>query len=160
MLDQGDEPLRVDVPAPVVPALGRVRTVRHEPLAEHVHVGPSRFPADLPSIEHCVHREDDAPCGKCAEIRAAERRLRAVSEIPALFAGTPSALDVLRDDASYYESAARNHEQRALAVGAGESRREHEQRAAMFGAVAKALRVVLGLHESNVPAGKEGEQSR
>lgn len=43
MLDQDDEPLRVDVPAPVVPVLGRVRAVvHHAPAPPAAPVAPPR----------------------------------------------------------------------------------------------------------------------
>lgn len=48
-------------PAPVVPALGRVVAS-----AEHVHVAPSRFPADVASVTHCLHDVRPEQCPRCS----------------------------------------------------------------------------------------------
>lgn len=110
-------------------------------------------------VRRCVHNEStDAPCATCADLRAGEARLRAVSEIPAILARTPSAVEVLRALADSYEYEARHSQDRARTVGAGESQREHEQTAAELGAVAEVLRVVLGLvHTPTVARGETGE---
>lgn len=132
-----DEPLRVEIPAPTVPVLGRVRAV----------------------ARHCCHREDGQHCERCADLRAGEARLRAVSEIPAILARTPSAVEVMRALADSYEYEARHSQERARAVGAGESQREHEQLAAEHAAVAEVLRVVLSLvpHTPTVAPKTEGQ---
>jgi len=107
----------------------------------------------------CVHNEStDAPCSTCADLRAGEARLRAVSEIPAILARTPSAVDVLRGIAEAYEYDRTHAQERARTVGAGETQREHEQHAAELGAVAEVLRVVLGLlHTPTVAPKTEGQ---
>lgn len=87
------------------------------------------------------------PIGRCVarEVEAGGARLRAVSEIPAILARTPSAVDVLRALAESYEYDRAHAQERAAAVGTGETQREHEQHAAELGAVAEVLRVVLSL---------------
>lgn len=131
------EPLRVEAPAPVVPALGRVM------------------------VRGCVHLDGPGECPRCAALRAGEARLRAASEIPAVLAATPSAVEVLRALAGSYEYEARHAQDRAAAVGAGETHREHELLAAEYGAVARVLRLVLSLHHTpTVAPGEREEQSR
>lgn len=121
------------VPAPVVPPLPRV-------------------------IRRCVHNEStDAPCARCADLRAGEARLRAVARIPEILARTPSAADVLRALAHAHEYDARHSQERASAVGAGETQREHEQLAAESGAVAEVLRVVLEVGAPHTPTVARGE---
>ena len=120
-------------PAPVVPPLPRV-------------------------IRRCVHNEStDAPCARCADLRAGEARLRAVARIPEILARTPSAVEVLRALAESYDYEARHSQERARTVGAGESQREHEQLAAEHAAVAEVLRVVLTLHTPTVAPKTEGQ---
>lgn len=100
------------------------------------------------------------PIGRCVarEVEAGEARLRAVSEIPAILARTPSAVDVLRTLAESYEYDRTHAQERARAVGTGETQREHEQTAAESGAVAEVLRVVLGLlHTPTVAPKTEGQ---
>lgn len=101
------------------------------------------------------------PIGRCVarEVEAGEARLRAVSEIPAILARTPSAVEVLRALADSYEYEARHSQDRASAVGAGESQREHEQLAAEHRAVSEVLRVVLSLvpHTPTVGPKTEGQ---
>lgn len=121
------------VPAPVVPPLGRVM------------------------VRGCVHLDGPGECPRCAALRAGEARLRAASEIPAVLAATPSAVEVLRALAESYEYEARHAQDRAAAVGTGETRREHEQLAAEHGAVARTLRLVLSLHTPTVAPKTEGQ---
>lgn len=123
-------------------------------------VPPAPVVPPLPrTARHCCHREDGQPCARCADLRAGEARLRAVSEIPAILARTPSAVEVLRALADSYDYEARHSQDRARTVGAGESQREHEQLAAEHGAVAEVLRVVLALvpHTPTVAPKTEGQ---
>lgn len=109
---------------------------------------------------HCCHREDGQPCERCADLRAGEARLRAVSTIPALLAADDDFARYLDHERRRWADTADRHETNAAAQQHPAPERErYREHAKSARGRSEFYRVVLSLHTPTVAAEEKGGQS-
>ena len=123
-------------------------------------VPPAPVVPPLPrTARHCCHREDGQPCERCADLRAGEARLRAVSEIPALLAADDDFARYLDHERRRWADTADRHETNAAAQQHPAAERErYREHAKSARGRSEFYRVVLSLlHTPTVAPKTEGQ---
>lgn len=115
----------------------------------------------VPTVRRCVHNEStDAPCLRCADLRAGEVRLRAVNALPDILAADDDFRGYLEherrrwlDTSERHAEAARNEQHPAA------TRELYAERARQAAGRARFYELIGLLHAPTVAPNEKGKQS-